>query len=149
MAEKDVEMNESQDSKSNVQTQLQEEYLKSLESLEEGQLVEGEVIQVTSDQVFLDVGLKSEGKNISEEDLHNKALEELESVEDDGDEKLINLDLIILPAIIYMLIFNYYPMTGIQLAFKDWRIMKGIWGSPWATTNGELDIFKHFKIVIF
>ena len=33
------------------------------------------------------------GKNISEEDLHNKALEELESVEDDGDEKLINLDL--------------------------------------------------------
>ena len=55
-------MNESQDSKSNVQTQLQEEYLKSLESLEEGQLVEGEVIQVTSDQVFLDVGLKSEGK---------------------------------------------------------------------------------------
>ncbi len=67
MAEKDVEMNESQDSKSNVQTQLQEEYLKSLESLEEGQLVEGEVIQVTSDQVFLDVGLKSEGKiSISE-----------------------------------------------------------------------------------
>ncbi|HCC36916.1 MAG TPA: bifunctional cytidylate kinase/30S ribosomal protein S1 [Treponema sp.] len=46
----------------NVQTQLQEEYLKSLEQLEEGQLVNGAVIQVTSDQVFIDVGYKSEGK---------------------------------------------------------------------------------------
>jgi small subunit ribosomal protein S1 len=46
----------------NIQTQLQEEYLKSLEQLEEGQLVEGSVIQVTQDQVFIDVGYKSEGK---------------------------------------------------------------------------------------
>jgi len=46
----------------NIQTQLQEEYLKSLEQLEEGQLIEGKVIQVTSDQVFVDVGYKSEGK---------------------------------------------------------------------------------------
>jgi small subunit ribosomal protein S1 len=46
----------------NIQTQLQEEYLKSLEQLEEGQLLEGKVIQVTQDQVFIDVGYKSEGK---------------------------------------------------------------------------------------
>jgi small subunit ribosomal protein S1 len=46
----------------NIQTQLQEEYLKTLEQLEEGQLVEGKVIQVTADQVFIDVGCKSEGK---------------------------------------------------------------------------------------
>jgi small subunit ribosomal protein S1 len=46
----------------NIQTQLQEEYLKSLEQLEEGQLVDGAVIQVTADQVFIDVGYKSEGK---------------------------------------------------------------------------------------
>jgi small subunit ribosomal protein S1 len=45
-----------------VQTQLQEEYLKNLEQLEEGQLVTGTVIQVTQDQVFVDVGYKSEGK---------------------------------------------------------------------------------------
>ncbi len=44
------------------QTRLQEEYLKSFQSLEEGQLVEGVVIQVTADQVFVDVGYKSEGK---------------------------------------------------------------------------------------
>jgi small subunit ribosomal protein S1 len=46
----------------NIQTQLQEEYLKSLEQLEEGQLVDGYVIQVTPDQVFINIGYKSEGK---------------------------------------------------------------------------------------
>jgi small subunit ribosomal protein S1 len=45
-----------------MQSQLQEEYLKSLEQLEEGQLINGHVIQVTPDQVFIDVGYKSEGK---------------------------------------------------------------------------------------
>ncbi|MDR1178593.1 MAG: 30S ribosomal protein S1 [Spirochaetaceae bacterium] len=49
-------------SQDNIQTQLQEEYLKSLEQLEEGQLIDGCVIQVTQDQVFIDVGYKSEGK---------------------------------------------------------------------------------------
>lgn len=62
MDQMEVEKNEAQNSKANIQTQLQEEYLKSLESLEEGQLVDGTVIQVTPDQVFIDVGYKSEGK---------------------------------------------------------------------------------------
>ena len=56
--EKDGVLNE----KENIQTQLQEEYLKSLESLEEGQLVDGVVVEITPDQVFVDVGYKSEGK---------------------------------------------------------------------------------------
>jgi small subunit ribosomal protein S1 len=55
-------MDESNNSAGDIQTQLQEEYLKSLEQLEEGQLVDGTVIQVTPDQVFVDVGYKSEGK---------------------------------------------------------------------------------------
>ena len=46
----------------NIQTQLQEEYLKTLEQLEEGQLVVGVVVQVNEDHVFIDVGYKSEGK---------------------------------------------------------------------------------------
>jgi small subunit ribosomal protein S1 len=67
MAQMEVEsdtspMDESNNSADNIQTQLQEEYLKSLEQLEEGQIVEGNVIQVTQDQVFVDVGYKSEGK---------------------------------------------------------------------------------------
>ncbi len=47
--------------KSAIQTQL-EESLKSLKTLEDGQLVEGSVIEVTDELVFIDIGSKSEGK---------------------------------------------------------------------------------------
>ena len=49
-------------SRDDIQTQLQEQYLKSLDGLEEGDLVEGHVIQLTNDFIFIDVGYKSEGK---------------------------------------------------------------------------------------
>ncbi len=62
MGVKEVEMNAALPSKDDIQTQLQEQYLKSLEGLEEGDLVDGHVIQVTNDFVFVDVGYKSEGK---------------------------------------------------------------------------------------
>lgn len=45
-----------------IQSSLQEEYLKSLEELEEGQLIDGTVVEVTPEHVFVDVGYKSEGK---------------------------------------------------------------------------------------
>ena len=57
------------------------------------------------------------------------------------------LYVLLLPLIVYLLIFSYYPMLGIQIAFKDWRIRGGIWGSPWATTDGALDLLKHFKLL--
>ena len=73
MDQMEVEKGVSQNKEDNIQTQLQEEYLKSLESLEEGQLINGTVVSVTNDQVFIDVGYKSEGKiSISEfEELPN------------------------------------------------------------------------------
>lgn len=46
--------------------------------------------------------------------------------------------LMLLPAVIYILIFAYYPMSGIVLAFKKYSYAGGIWGSPW---NG----FENFK----
>ncbi|MGN1099164.1 MAG: sugar ABC transporter permease, partial [Christensenellales bacterium] len=51
------------------------------------------------------------------------------------------------PMVIFFLVFNYYPMLGLQLAFKDWNMRLGIWGSPWATTDGHLDLFKHFRVL--
>lgn len=48
--------------------------------------------------------------------------------------------LMLSPAIIYTLLFAYYPMTGIVMAFKKYNYAGGIWGSPW---NG-LDNFKFF-----
>jgi small subunit ribosomal protein S1 len=50
------------DDSENTQTQLQEEYLRTMEQLEEGQLINGVIVQIASDQVFVDVGYKSEGK---------------------------------------------------------------------------------------
>ncbi len=62
MGIKEVEMEVAAPSRDEFQTQLQEQYLKSLEGLEEGDLIEGHVIQVTGDFVFVDIGYKSEGK---------------------------------------------------------------------------------------
>ena len=62
MAQMEVESDTSPVQGGNIQTQLQEKYLKSFEQLEEGQQVDGTVIQITADQVFVDVGYKSEGK---------------------------------------------------------------------------------------
>ena len=41
------------------------------------------------------------------------------------------LYIMILPAVIYYILFAYVPMAGIQLAFKEYSIKRGIWGSPW------------------
>jgi len=57
-----AEGHENPPSGDNIQTQLQEEYLKNLEQLEEGQMIDGRVIQVTQDHVFINIGYKSEGK---------------------------------------------------------------------------------------
>ena len=58
----EVGMDVQDPSKDDIQTQLQEQYLKSFEGLEEGDLVDGKVIQIAGDTVFIDVGYKSEGK---------------------------------------------------------------------------------------
>lgn len=48
------------------------------------------------------------------------------------------LYVMILPVIVYYVLFSYVPMAGIQLAFKKYRIKDGIWGSPWIG-------FDHFE----
>jgi len=50
------------------------------------------------------------------------------------------LVLLFLPAIVSFLIFNYAPMYGIIIAFKDFKFLKGILNSPWTSHNG----FGHF-----
>lgn len=48
--------------------------------------------------------------------------------------------LMLAPAVIYTLVFSYYPMTGVVLAFKKYSYSGGIWGSSW---NG-LENFEFF-----
>jgi putative aldouronate transport system permease protein len=42
------------------------------------------------------------------------------------------------PAIIWFILFLYQPMYGLQIAFKDYSLFKGITGSPWIG-------FEHFE----
>jgi len=62
-----------------------------------------------------------------------------------GSFKKIFLDnyqlyLLMLPGIIVTFIFSYIPMYGVQIAFKNFRPSRGIWGSEWV----GLDHFVRF-----
>ncbi|MEG0741108.1 MAG: ABC transporter permease subunit [Clostridia bacterium] len=39
--------------------------------------------------------------------------------------------LMLVPAILYYVVFCYLPMAGVQIAFKKFNPMVGIWASPW------------------
>ena len=43
----------------------------------------------------------------------------------------------LLPTIIWLLVFLYKPMYGLQIAFKDYSVFRGVAGSPWVG-------FEHF-----
>lgn len=53
--------------------------------------------------------------------------------------------LLLLPSIIYVLVFSYVPMPGIILAFKDYDMFKGIWGSPWVGLENIRKIFSLYS----
>jgi len=41
------------------------------------------------------------------------------------------LYLLALPGVLYFVIFSYVPMWGVVIAFKDFRLFRGLAGSPW------------------
>ncbi|ETT66761.1 binding-protein-dependent transport systems inner membrane component [Paenibacillus sp. FSL H8-457] len=45
------------------------------------------------------------------------------------------LYLLVIPPVLYFIIFKYLPMANAVLAFKNYNVMKGIWGSPWVGTQ--------------
>jgi ABC-type polysaccharide transport system, permease component len=48
------------------------------------------------------------------------------------------LYLVVFLPVLYVIVFQYIPMVGVQIAFKNYNLSKGIFGSPWIG-------FKHFK----
>lgn len=52
------------------------------------------------------------------------------------------LILMILPAVVFYIVFSYVPMYGILMAFKDFKPKLGIWDSPW---NGVANFIRVFE----
>ncbi len=52
--------------------------------------------------------------------------------------------LMILPALVYVLIFNYGPLYGVQIAFKNFKGSLGITGSPWVGLKNFTDFFHGY-----
>ena len=48
--------------------------------------------------------------------------------------------LLVLPVLVYFILFHYKPMYGVIIAFKKFSIRKGILGSPWV----GLQYFREF-----
>ena len=46
-------------------------------------------------------------------------------------QKYIWLYIFLLPGLSYLIIFKYGPIYGVIIAFKDFRLARGIWGSDW------------------
>ncbi len=49
--------------------------------------------------------------------------------------------ILLLPALIFVLIFNYLPLSGIMIAFKDYNVLKGFGDSPWVGLKNFKNIF--------
>lgn len=55
--------------------------------------------------------------------------------------------LMLLPAVLYVLLFDYAPMYGLQIAFKNYRVSLGIAGSPWIGFRNFTDFFQSYYFV--
>ncbi|WP_099467259.1 ABC transporter permease [Konateibacter massiliensis] len=52
--------------------------------------------------------------------------------------------LLIIPAI-YIIIFAYVPMGGLVIAFKDYNVRDGIFGSEWVGLDNFIEFFHSYK----
>ncbi|MBN2981408.1 MULTISPECIES: ABC transporter permease [Cohnella] len=50
-----------------------------------------------------------------------------------------DIQLMVVPALLFLFIFSYIPMYGVLMAFQDYSLFKGFFGSPWVG-------FKHFEM---
>ena len=50
--------------------------------------------------------------------------------------------LLAIPGLVFLLVFSYAPMYGVVLAFKDFKMNKGIMGSPWVGLAHYRELFS-------
>ncbi|NOU75371.1 ABC transporter permease subunit [Paenibacillus sp. LMG 31458] len=52
------------------------------------------------------------------------------------------LYMMMIPGLIYYLIYHYIPMLGLIISFKDYNMMQGIWKSPWIGLQNFREVFS-------
>ncbi|WP_409340294.1 ABC transporter permease [Paenibacillus sp. MBLB4367] len=50
--------------------------------------------------------------------------------------------LMMLPGILYYVVYHYVPMGGLLIAFKKYNLVKGIWDSDWAGFENFITVFS-------
>ncbi len=51
--------------------------------------------------------------------------------------------IMLIPGLVYYIIFKYVPMYGISIAFKDFNVMSGLLDSPWLGTDHFESLFSN------
>ncbi|MCA1294821.1 ABC transporter permease subunit [Paenibacillus sp. alder61] len=49
---------------------------------------------------------------------------------------------LLIPGLVWLVLFAYMPMGGLSLAFKDFKANLGIWGSPWVGWENFEYVFR-------
>lgn len=57
-------------------------------------------------------------------------------------KRWVPLYLMMAPGLIYLFINNYMPMAGLVVAFKNYNVVDGIFGSPWAGLSNFTYLFN-------
>lgn len=55
------------------------------------------------------------------------------------------LYLFLLVPVVYVIIFKYIPMGGVVIAFKDFKLREGIWGSEWVGLEHFIRFFNTYQ----
>ncbi|WP_240414140.1 ABC transporter permease [Paenibacillus periandrae] len=64
--------------------------------------------------------------------------------------KYVDLYLMVLPGLLFLIIFKYVPMYGVVIAFKDYNLIQGVMNSKWVGLQyfRELFLFDEFPRVV-
>lgn len=58
------------------------------------------------------------------------------------------LYLLLLLPLIYIIVFAYIPMGGLIIAFKDYNVRQGVWGSDWVGLDNFIKFFTSYKFPV-
>jgi len=52
---------------------------------------------------------------------------------------------LVIPALVFIVVFSYAPMYGVQIAFRKYNAIGGISGSPWVGFNQFVKFFQSYQ----